>query len=524
MSDSSRAVRVLILNTLAFTVCFAAWMANGVLATFLVDNGLERWDKVQLGWLIGVPVLTGSLLRLPVGVLTDKYGGRRVYALLMLLSAVPMWLLSYASGYQEFLWCSLGFGMSGASFAVGIAYTSVWFPKERQGTALGIFGAGNAGSALTSLCAPKVLQWLTDGGANLEGWRNLPRIYAGALAGMAVVFWFLTHERKVEEVAGKSLRQRLAPLSSLRVWRFGLYYFFVFGGFVALAQWLIPYYVSVYEMSLVTAGLMATIFSLPSGVIRAAGGWLSDRFGARSVMYWVLGTSIACCALLVVPRMEVRAPGPGVIAGAPGRVTSVSDDAIVVEGTVLPLRPRSEVAGAGEASSSILPRIRSWQEPVVAPGDAVKRKQLLARGVTHVGFDANVWVFTALVFLLGIAMGIGKAAVYKHIPDYFPKEVGVVGGVVGVIGGLGGFVCPIIFGHLLEATGIWTTSWMFFLLIAVACLAWMHLVVRSILRQRAPAALADMEHTGADASRAPASRPQVAPGAAAPTVATRRPS
>jgi MFS transporter, NNP family, nitrate/nitrite transporter len=523
MNESSKAVRVLILNTLAFTVCFAAWMANGVLATFLVDNGLERWDKVQLGWLIGVPVLTGSVLRLPVGVLTDKYGGRKVYALLMLLSAVPMWLLSYASGYQEFLWCSLGFGVSGASFAVGIAYTSVWFAKERQGTALGIFGAGNAGSALTSLCAPRVLQWLTDGGANLEGWRHLPRIYAVALAGMAVVFWFLTHEKKVEEEAGKSLRQRLAPLSSLRVWRFGLYYFFVFGGFVALAQWLIPYYVSVYEMSLVTAGLMATIFSLPSGVIRAAGGWLSDRFGARSVMYWVLGTCLACCALLVVPRMDVEAPGPGVIAGAPGLVTSVSAEAIVVGDKVLALR-QPAAAPEGGPRSSILPRIRTWQEPVVAPGDTVKRKQLLARGVTHVGFDANVWVFTALVFLLGIAMGIGKAAVYKHIPDYFPKEVGVVGGVVGVIGGLGGFVCPIIFGYLLEASGIWTTSWMFFLVVAAACLVWMHLVVRSILRQRAPAALADIEPSGAEASRTPARRTQVGPNDAVPALAARRPS
>ncbi|HEX7343495.1 MAG TPA: MFS transporter, partial [bacterium] len=133
-----------------------------------------------------------------------------------------------------------------------------------------------------------------------------------------------------------------------------------------------------------------------------------------------------------------------------------------------------------------LPRFSFWQEPVVQVGDPVVKKQLLARGTTHIYFQANVWIFTVLVFSLGIMMGIGKAGVYKFIPDYFPKEVGVVGGIVGVIGGLGGFFCPIIFGYLLRTTGIWTTSWMFFFALVLVCHLWMHTVVRRIMREKQP--------------------------------------
>ena len=155
MDGKARPAIILTLNTVAFTVCFAAWMLNGVLVTFLVDNGVFAWDAAQMGVLIGIPVLTGSIMRLPLGMLTDRYGGRPVYALLMLLSAVPMFLLSRADSYSDYLWSSLGFGLTGASFAVGIAFSSVWFSRERQGTALGIFGAGNAGAALTTLGAPE---------------------------------------------------------------------------------------------------------------------------------------------------------------------------------------------------------------------------------------------------------------------------------------------------------------------------------------------------------------------------------
>ena len=188
MSEAARANKILAMNTMAFTVCFAAWMMNGVLITFLVEHYVFHWDKAQMGWLIGTPVLSGAVMRLPMGLLTDRYGGRPVFALLIVISAVPMYLVSHADSYAGFILGGLGFGLCGASFAVGIAYTSVWFSQERQGLALGIFGAGNAGAALTVMGAPVLLNMLTDDGADLDGWRMLPRLYAVALVITAAVF------------------------------------------------------------------------------------------------------------------------------------------------------------------------------------------------------------------------------------------------------------------------------------------------------------------------------------------------
>jgi NNP family nitrate/nitrite transporter-like MFS transporter len=485
---------ILAMNTIAFTVCFAAWMMYGVLIAYLINNGVYDFDAAQMGWLIGIPVLTGSIFRLPMGIATDRFGGRPVYTALLVLSAVPMFLVSYADSYWSFLLAGLGFGFTGTSFAIGIAFTSVWFPKRLQGTALGIFGAGNAGAALTLLGAPAMLNFLTDDGANPDGWRHLPKFYAAALLVMGIFFWFATRNRLPKGGATKTMRDRLAPLKHMRVWRFGLYYFFVFGGFVSLAGWLVPYYVNVYTMSVATAGFLASFNTLPSGVIRAAGGLLSDKYGARQVMYWVFGTCLVCCALLIVPQMDIHAPGSGVMAKANGTVTQATDSKIVVttpkgkEWTYPVKRKEGELVSDQERRKGLLvwPRGMSWQEPVVKEGDKVHRKELVARGQTHIFFQANVWIFTILSLILGAVMGIGKAAVYKHIPDYFPDDVGVVGGIVGVLGGLGGFFCPVIFGYLLKGTGIWTTCWMFFFGLTAVCLAWMHIVVRRITRERTP--------------------------------------
>ncbi|MCC7228909.1 MAG: NarK/NasA family nitrate transporter [Fimbriimonadaceae bacterium] len=478
MAERNLANRILLMNTLAFTACFAVWTMYGVLITFLVDNRVLQIDKAQIGWLIGVPVLTGSLMRLPIGMLTEKYGGKPVYIGVMLFAAISVYLTSFANSFTGFLIGGLCFGMSGAAFAVGIAFSSKWFPRERQGTALGIFGMGNAGSAMTTLLAPTLLAKFTNGAKDLEGWRTLPQVYAYMLLAMTVLFAITTVNRRDPDEAVRSTRELLKPLKDIRVWRFGLYYFLVFGAFVALSQWLVPYYLNVYGMSLAVAGVLASSFSFPSGVIRALGGWASDKYGARSTMYWVLGSCAILFLFLVAPRMDIRSPGEGIMADRAGTVTDVQPGQVTVGEKVYSLKVAPSTPDDSKMEGALIwPTFQSWQEPAVVPGQAIKKKELVARGVTHVFFQANVWVFTVLVFLAGIMMGVGKAAVYKHIPEYFPHDVGVVGGIVGVIGGLGGFVCPILFGYLLKLTGLWTTCWLFLGILSIVCLIWMHLVI-----------------------------------------------
>jgi len=501
---------ILTMNTLAFTVCFAVWMMNGVLVTYLVANGIYDWSRTEMAILIAAPVLTGSVLRLPAGLMTDRYGGRIVFSGLMLVSALACAAMWFVDSYMGFLLCSLGFGLAGASFSVGIAYTSACFGPERQGTVLGIFGAGNAGAAVTTLAAPGLLLWLTAGD-NTEGWRWLPVAYGIALVGMTLAYWPLT--TTVRGAGKATLASQLRPLRDIRVWRFGLYYFLVFGVFVALSQWLVPYYVQAYALTLGMAGLFASIFSLPSGVIRALCGWITDKIGARASLYWTFGLCAVLSLLLCFPEMVIRTPGEGVISRGHGVVVSISETEMVVRnpktGAETPYSIKARPEGAEEPSDPNvlipLPKVQSWmtwagvmdESGVIVrpfePGDKVQPRQLLARGTTNVYFQANVYIFTAIVLLLGLAMGLGKAAVFKHIPVYFPGHVGAVGGIVGVIGGLGGFFCPILFGIMLDATGIWTTSWMFIFVLSVACLFWMHIVVRRINREAAPEVAGRME-------------------------------
>lgn len=492
-SVSAKSHRMLFLNTLAFTVCFAVWMFNGVMVTFLVDKGVFNWGPVQIGWLLGIPVLTGSLLRLPMGILTDKFGGKWVFALLLLFCAIPMYFLSSANDFTSFALLSFGYGMAGTGFAVGIAYTSVWYPKEWQGRALGTFGIGNAGAAVTTLLAPTILNNLTKGGTDIEQWRMLPKIYAGGLVVMAVIFILFSINKKPGTEA-RTMRQMLKPLGNIRVWRFGLYYFLVFGCFVAFSQWLVPYFVNVYAASLVIAGLFASMFSLPSGIIRALGGWMSDKWGGRKVMRWVFETSVIFSLLLVIPKMEIQTPGKGIQSAKNGIVSLVSDTIIKVDAKEYQVKKKKEVLTSDENKNSIFPRKESWQLPIVNEGDEVKKKQLLAQGTTKISFEANMWVYAILVMLIGIVWGIGKAGVYRFIPDYFPNDIGVVGGMVGVIGGLGGFVCPIIFGYILEWTGLWTSCWIFMLVLSVICFTWMQRVVRAIIQKQAPHLAEEMEH------------------------------
>ena len=481
MESLKHSHKILFINTLAFTICFACWTLNGVLVTYLVDRGIFNWSVVEIGWLLGIPILSGAIFRLPIGILTDKYGGKIIYSSLLFLCAIPLFLLPYANSFWSFAVLSFLFGMVGTSFAVGIAYTSVWYPKNWQGRALGIFGMGNAGAAITTFIGPSLLNFFSKEDA-VNGWKMLPISYAVVLVLIGIIFIIFTKNKKPEGET-KNLKTLLTPLKSTRVWRFGAYYFLVFGCFVAYSQWLLPNFMNVYHTTLVMGGMFATMFSLPGGVIRAFGGYLSDKYGARKVMYWVLGSTMAISFLLMFPKMEILTSGPGVMANNAGVVSKVADNGLVLNGNDYQFKPREDVV---LTESSVLPAKTSWQEIIVKENQNVKKKELLAKGVTQIKFSANMWIYVILVVLIGISWGIGKAAVYKHIPEYFPNEVGVVGGMVGLIGGLGGFFGPIIFSYLLNFTGLWTSSWLFIFAISTACLIWMHNTIIKAIRKNNP--------------------------------------
>jgi NNP family nitrate/nitrite transporter-like MFS transporter len=386
--------KVLWISTVAFTICFAVWTIFAIIGIRIKQElGLS---ETQFGLLIGTPVLTGSLARILLGVWTERYGGRLVYTLTMLAAAVATFLLSYATTYMQMLIAGLGVGLAGGTFAVGIAYVSPFFPPQKQGTVLGIFGAGNVGAAVTKFAAPFVLiAW---------GWQAVADVWALVLAAMAVIFWLTTTDdpsfrlRRKGQAASKSLSAEFAPLKNLQVWRFSLYYFYAFGGFVALSLWLPRYLVGVYGFNLETAGMVAAAYSIPGSLFRAFGGVLSDKKGARSVMYATL--SVSAVATLVLS---------------------------------FPITP--------------------------AP-------------------------FIIVLFVLGFFMSLGKAAVYKHIPAYYPQNIGAVGGIVGMMGGLGGFVMPIAFGFLKDVTGLWSSCFLLLFAVVLISLLWMHFSVKRLERRR----------------------------------------
>jgi NNP family nitrate/nitrite transporter-like MFS transporter len=487
MSEHSPAITALVMSTLSFAVCFACWVINAVLITYLVSTGTYAFDEIQIGWLLAVPILTGALARLPLGLLTDRYGGRSVFTGLMFFVAIAMYLLSLADSYRQFLLASLAFGLAGGSFAVGVGYVSAWFERTKQGTALGIFGAGNAAAAATTILAPHLLLSFTDNGAAVEGWRLLPKAYAALVLVTAVAFLLLTRTRLVSDGAKTSFAAQVALLRDIVVWRFGLYYFLVFGAFVTIAQWIVPYSVNVYRLSVAQAGLLAAVFSLPSGIIRATGGWLSDRFGARMVMCSVFLSSTIVCLILSVPKMDIESPGEGILARTAGVVTGVSPTRIEAGSSAYQVTPPPKNMPAEiDAGTMVLPRVTTWQKPVVSMNQAVKKKQLLARGVTDIYYPANIWIFAVLLFMFGITTGVGKAGVYKFIPDQFPGAVGAVGGMVGLLGALGGFVFPPLFGYALQRTGLWSSCWMLLAVLSVVCLIWMQQVVHRIRQDEAP--------------------------------------
>lgn len=390
---------VLTMNTVGFTACFAVWVMFSVIG-IPIKTGLSLSDT-QFGLLAATPILTGSILRLPLGMMTDKYGGRPVYFWLMASVIIPLFLISKATEYWQFLVLGLFVGVAGASFSVGIAYTSRWFTKQTAGFAMGIFGAGNAGAALTKFVAPSiVVAW---------GWEMVPVVYAIAMTIVVALFWMFTYSDESHKVESSvTVMDQLAMLKDPTVWKYCQYYSLVFGGFVALSLWMTKYYMNTYGHGIQEAALLAAIFVLPSGIIRALGGWLSDKFGAHQVTYWVMWSSLIALFFMSYPHTELL-------------ITTYKGEKIQF----------------------------------------------------NVGI--NEYVFTTLLFVVGIAWGFGKASVFKYLSDEYPDRIGVMSGVVGLAGGMGGFILPIMFGYLLDKTGVATTAFMLLFGVTLVSMMWMQL-------------------------------------------------
>lgn len=409
-SDLERARnRVLFLSTLAFTLLFAVWLMLGVLAVAIREE--LRLTAVEFSWLTASAVLTGSLLRLPFGVLTDRFGGRTMMTASLLIAALPCYLMSRVDSFAGALACALGYGLAGNAFAVGVAWNAAWFPRERQGLALGTFGAGNVGASVTKLIGPALMSLVPAGGllGGLVpgGWRFVPVLYAALLVIMAAWVWF--GSPRPERTPGRGVNGQSRPLASmmeplrdLRIWRFGLYYVLVFGAYVALSLWLPQLYVTAFGLSLGRAALLTAFFVFPASLLRPLGGYLSDRFGSRSVTYSVFVSMVLSSIVLSLP--------PAML---------------------------------------------------------------------------GVWGFFAATLWLGAGMGIGKASVYKYIPQYYPGDVGLVGGLVGTLGALGGFFLPLAFGYLQAATGHIESCFPALALLTLVSLGWLHLVITSS-RTRGP--------------------------------------
>src|SRR5215813_1380949 len=366
--------RALFLSTTGFAVSFAVWGLVAALApTFEQAYGLSAKSKSLM---IAIPVLLGSVGRLPAGMLADRFGGRTVFATLLLVSAIPAVGIGLSTSYPQLLLLSVFIGIAGSSFAIGVSFTSRWFTKDQQGTALGIFGMGNIGQSIAVFGAPVLAIWLSS-------WRPVFFIFAAISFVWGVVFLVFGRDAKAA-LAPKTLSENLAVLKrSPLAWVLSLFYFLTFGGFVAFSIYLPTLLKDLFKLTPADAGARTAGFVLLATLMRPVGGMLADRWGGSRVLVVVF---IAVAVL-------------GSLMGCP-------------------FMPTFTVGALGAAA----------------------------------------------------ALGLGNGAVFKLVPEHFPKETGTVTGLVGAFGGLGGFFPPLVLGVIKDATGGYAIGFVLLAISALVCL------------------------------------------------------
>lgn len=400
--------RALTLATLAFAACFSVWTLYSIIGIELKSS--LNLTATEFGLLLAAPIFTGAIFRVPVGFLAERVSCRNLFFWQMLLAVPPLFYLPFVETFTEYILLGFVLGLSGVSFTIGIRYVTDWFDTKRQGFALGVFGAGNAGAAITLVLVPFIV--------DAYGWQDIGPIYGFGMLAMAIIFRLFAPEisKYYQEKKNHDLAFHLAPLKDLQVWRFGLYYYFVFGSFLALTLWLPQYYMAAYDLSLTKALALTLLFVTSSSMVRAVGGWFADKYGARAVNWSAFWICMVCLFFLSYP------PSTMIIHGVDKDV--------------------------------------------------------------EISFAINVWLFTFLIFVIGIAQGVGRASVYKIIYDYYPNHMGSVGGVIAAVGALGGCTLPIMFGLAVDIIGVYSATFMLLYGVLALCMMAMYLAVQAERQQK----------------------------------------
>ena len=399
----------LLMATVAFSANFSVWVLYAVIGLYLQQT--QNLSSTELGFFFAAPVSTGALLRIPVGILVDHYNPKTLFVWQMILVSPVLFLLPLINSFTLYLIAGLWIGISGVSFTIGIRYITDWFERKKQGTAMGIFGAGNAGAAITLILAPIVI--------DDYGWSALGPFYGFGILFMATIFaLFAPSKNPTISYTECSLAHSLSQAVSypLKVWRFGLYYYFVFGSFLALILWLPQYYVNAYNTELNEAMAFTLLFATSSSMVRALGGWFSDRYGGRTVNWSVFWVCLVCLFFLSYPTTTMTIHG-------------IKHD-------------------------------------------------------VEISISINIWVFTLLIFVIGIAQGFGRASVYKILHDNYPNDMGRVGGFVAALGALGGCTLPILFGLAEDLIGIHSASFMLLYGVLAVCMITMYLANKADRQQQ----------------------------------------
>lgn len=280
----------LTLATGAFAVCFAVF--GSISAMMPIMRKSLHLTSLQVSVALALPVLLGSLGRIPLGMLADRYGGRLIFSLVMAFLLVPAWLVGAASGFPQLLILLAGVGLG--SFSIGVGFVSAWFPPNRQGTALGVYGAGSIGQSLAAFFAPSIAAAF----GFVWGYR------AFAVLVFAWLLLFALFSRNAPRAAAaKSLREMARPLRDAKSWMLSLYYFLTFGGLVAMAVYLPILLTELFALTPQDAGRRTAGFVLMATIARPIGGTLADRIGGRAILTGVFPFVAAMALLLTTHSM-----------------------------------------------------------------------------------------------------------------------------------------------------------------------------------------------------------------------------